>query len=330
MSARFLTLVFASAVLAGAEDLASCLDGDCGSEEAGDRASLLSIKTKVTTASAVQQVQLKSQTLANEIAEMAKTQPEGSVSQQFLQTFQVCGQCNNFQRFGEAADGGYLMCMDGLNKDKMTAAYSLGVEHHDQWSEDVIKNLGLSVNQFDCTVHSSECSANHPDSCKFFKKCIVSSDGKHPLQGHESEGWTLNQVLAETNQANAPDNSLLMKMDIEASEWPIFPTETPETLKKFGELIVEFHWLSQEQNHPQYLQAMQHILKSGFKVAHLHGNNFGGMYQKDGKSIPDVVEVTFVHSAARPGGCATTQLYDDKLDAPNNPTNVELPMAKMA
>jgi len=318
MASRGLTLIlgFASALLAGA----TCQGDEC---EAEDTSSLLSVKGRVSSRSSTERAQSDSLALAAKFAAAAKTEPERTTTQALLQTFRICGQCNNYQRFGEGHDGGYLMCMDGLDKKTMKAAYSLGVEHHDQWSEDVITHLGLPVNQFDCTVSESACKG-----CKFFKKCIVSSDGKHPLQGHEKEGWTLAQVLEKTGQTDAAEGSLLMKMDIEASEWPIYAVETQETLKKFGELIVEFHWLDQTQNHPQYLKAMQHILKAGFKVAHLHGNNFGGMYETSGGAkIPNVVEVTFVQGATRAGGCDDDQEYDKKLDTPNNANNAELPMA---
>jgi len=285
-----------------------------------DDQSLLAIKSHVR----------HSQHLATTFLRAAKAMPEASTTKSLMESFRICGQCSSFQRFGEEHDGGYLMCMDGLKKDgktSVTAAYSLGVEHHDKWSEDTIKRLGIPVNQFDCTVDASDCKA-----CKFHKKCIVSADGNHPVPGHESEGWSLQQALTETLQGKSltqiADGSLLMKMDIESSEWPIYASEPADVLKKIGQLIVEFHGLRVEANHPMYLQAMQHIQAGGFKIAHLHGNNFEGMYETGGETIPNVVEVTFVHSSARPDGCAGDQLYET-LDAPNNPGVKELPMAHL-
>merc|ERR1740138_1212634 len=264
--------------------------------------------------------------LAKQMLSAAKTMPEGGTTMRLLESFRICGQCKDFQRFGEANDGGYLMCMDGLQKGSVGAAYSLGVEHHDKWSADVVSTLGIAVNQFDCTVEGSDCGLG----CKFFKKCIVAADGQHPVPGHENEGWSLMQALKETSQESAADGSLLMKMDIESSEWALFLSEPPHVLRKFGELIVEFHglqdeYLNEKWNHAVYLKAMEHILAAGFKVAHLHGNNYQDMYEVGDTTIPKVLEVTFIHGAARPDGCSSSQIYHD-LDAPNN-GGPELPMA---
>jgi len=302
----------------------------------GTGASLLSIKSEtgvkgfMSSESHLRTVagaQRQSMSLAKNIESVAKKMPEGSTTKSLLESFRTCGQCTSFERFGEAHDGGYLMCMDGFKKGSLTAAYSLGVEHHDQWSEDVVKNLRIPVNQFDCTVDASDCK-----SCKFFKKCITSADGKHPVPGHEAEGWSLQEAVSQTSKGIAlaaiPDGSLLMKMDIESSEWPIYASEPPKVLKKFGELLVEFHGLHDEVRHAEYLQAMQHISNAGFKVAHLHGNNHEGMYETGSETIPRVIEVTFVQGEARPTGCASDQLYE-QLDATNNADLPELPLAHL-
>jgi hypothetical protein len=407
-SFAFTILVSTSVVFEGIaqQDHFSCSSDDMQSSH--DAQSLLVIRRHVERGESVQeedsghgiahQAQQSSLAISQHLVRIGKAMPEGTVTKSLLESFRICGQCSNFQRFGEANDGGYLMCMDGLQDGFAHSAYSLGVEHHDQWSQDVVDKLNITVNQFDCTVQGSDCKR-----CNFFKKCIVSADGANPVPEHETEGWSLEQALSETSQANAMDASLLMKMDIESSEWPIYASESPEVLRKFGELIVEFHNLQDEARHPLYLQAMQHILAAGFKVAHLHGNNYGNMYQvaKEGNeqlwevvtpsgfhrvraamsltseeigrkfvgevfhgvdtgkgwlklrdggysliagdgliflklkmqentaSIPEVVEVTFVHGDARPDGCSAEQLYDQNLDAPNNYWNSELPMAHL-
>eukprot|EP00928_Gymnodinium_smaydae_P100846 TRINITY_DN9999_c0_g1_i1.p1 TRINITY_DN9999_c0_g1~~TRINITY_DN9999_c0_g1_i1.p1 ORF type:complete len:230 (-),score=43.15 TRINITY_DN9999_c0_g1_i1:275-964(-) len=222
------------------------------------------------------------------------------------------------------------MCMDGNNPTSssgsnplgVTAAYSLGVEKHDQWSLDVAKRLDVDVNQLDCTVDDGTCKDPH---CKFFKKCAGADDGN----AQPDNVWTLSQLLQQTSRSDAADSTLLMKMDIEGSEWKIFELEKVATLRKFSQLIVEFHDLQASEKHGMYVKGMRKILDADFRVVHLHGNNNGGVYSVGGASIPMVIEVTFVRNGDElSAGCAAGQLYD-KLDAPNKPEADELPMAKL-
>jgi len=268
--------------------------------------------------------QKKSVNLLSCLATWAETMREGDVSRSLLNSFRICGQCNQFARFGEEHDGGYLMCMDGLKDRTVNAVYSMGVLDHDQWSDDVANALHVNVNAFDCTVDSSACVG-----CKFYRKCIVSADGQHPVLYHEQDGWTLQEALEQTSQAGAPDGSLLMKMDIEGSEWPLYATEHTDALKKFGQIIVEFHSFSSTDKHPEYLKAVKNILDAGFRVVHLHGNNWERMYHYDDLQIPEVLEVTFANGQARPDGCLSDQVLES-LDNTNNPNAAELPMAHLA
>ena len=80
--------------------------------------------------------------------------------------------------------------------------------------------------------------------------------------------------------------------------------------------------------HPDYLKAMQKLQLSGFRVVHLHGNNYASMFDTTDYKIPQVVEVTF-DSSAQP---MTTCLQDQQmrpLDMPNNAGNAELPLAHL-
>jgi hypothetical protein len=247
---------------------------------------------------------------------------EAGATRNLFEAFAICGSCNKFERWGEVNDGGYLVCMDKFEGGKVRGVYSMGVSDHDQWSADAAKFLQLKVDQYDCTVEHGTC----PD-CRFHKKCIVAADGSHHVPGMpKAQGLTLMEVLDQTGQADAAEGSLMLKMDIERSEWPIFAKESPETLKKFGQMVVEFHALHNVTQHPVYLKAMQNILASGLKVVHLHGNNDVGMVSAGDTTFPRVVEVTFVQGEPREGGCLKEQDYNAELDSPNWYNREELPM----
>ena len=138
----------------------------------------------------------------------------------------------------------------------------------------------------------------------------------------------MTETLQHTGQAAAPDRSLFGKIDIEGSEWGAFASADVSTLKKFRQLAVEFHWLQEVHKHPDYLRAMQKLQLAGFRVVHLHGNNYASMFDTTDYKIPQVVEVTFDSSAQPMATC----LQDQKmrpLDMPNNAANAELPLAHL-
>eukprot|EP00429_Kryptoperidinium_foliaceum_P072349 CAMPEP_0176057522 /NCGR_PEP_ID=MMETSP0120_2-20121206/28650_1 /TAXON_ID=160619 /ORGANISM="Kryptoperidinium foliaceum, Strain CCMP 1326" /LENGTH=316 /DNA_ID=CAMNT_0017391033 /DNA_START=63 /DNA_END=1013 /DNA_ORIENTATION=- len=248
------------------------------------------------------------------------------VTRHFLASLRVCGACDSFRRLGEAHDGGYLTCMDGWAQGGVKAAFSMGVEHHDKWSQDMSALLkggsGRTVlHQFDCTVSSGQACPG----CEFHKICIAAENATE-----KQDFWSLSQVLKHTGLENTPDRSLIMKMDIEAAEWPILSSERTDVLQKFRQVILEFHWLNQEAKHKQYDAAVQTLLQAGFSVVHIHGNNCGGgMYSVPGSSVsvPNVLEVTFVADARRIE-CQNRQTISP-LDADNAANIDSLPMATL-
>jgi len=256
---------------------------------------------------------------------IARSTPEGSSTRKLLESFRVCRTCKSYKRFGEANDGGYVMCADGMHNNQPEAAYSFGVERHDQWSAEVMEQLNVTdVNQFDCTVDSSDCTG-----CKFFRKCVVDTKGNF-VPGHDqTDSWTLAEVLENTGHSLAPAGSLLLKMDIESSEWNVLSEDSStELLKKFGQIVIEYHGLNQQEKHDQFLKAVQSIMAAGMQVAHIHGNNYEGMYTVGDYSVPNVLEVTYVQGPAD-AECMSEQDYNQDLDAPNNPAAMELPMAHL-
>lgn len=261
--------------------------------------------------------------LSQSMQTMAAHLPDGP-TKSLLHSFKVCPFCLRFKRLGEANDGGYLTCMDGLVNGSIRAVYSMGVERHDKFSLDAYELFKTPVNQFDCTVQGP---AQVCPSCHFHQVCISDPDGKGGLPGKTN--WPMQQVLAESGQGKAADRSLFMKMDIEGAEWPILAANgSAEFLIKFDQLIIEFHHLGVEGRHPQYLSAMQNLAAAGFRVAHLHGNNCCGVYRKGDYSVPKVIEVTYVSQGSPLAACQNPD-YDQHLDAPNIPKWPELPSARL-
>src|SRR5262245_15037849 len=78
----------------------------------------------------------------------------------------------DFQRLGEANDGGYVVCGNLL--DSSQSGYSYGISGYDQWGCDVTRRLSAPVHQYDCfnlqrpvcpggrTVFHEECIGAEP------------------------------------------------------------------------------------------------------------------------------------------------------------------------
>ena len=196
-----------------------------------------------------------------------------------------------------------------MKNGSLLAAYSMGVQHHDKWSSDIYDSFHIPVYQYDCTVSRP---AQDCGDCHFFPACLTSgkSNGLFP----NKTSWTLEEAIENSKMLKVPDRSLLMKMDIEASEWPVLASTSIETLKKFRQLIIEFHWLNLEDKHAEYVSVMQRLRDAGFQVVHLHGNNFSGTYEKEGFKIPRVIELT-LDSSAMSSSCHDPKDLD--LDTPN-------------
>jgi hypothetical protein len=234
----------------------------------------------------------------------------------FLTTLRLCAPCQHYERFGEAHDGGYVMCSDGLDKG-LVGAYSYGISGYDGWGMAIASRYHVPLHEYDCT------NFQEPLKCA---GCDVHFHGECILNAHASPRSLykkLAQQLQESGNGQAQDRSLLLKIDVEAAEWDVFAEEPVENLRKFREIVVEYHWLDQVYNHGRYLQAVKRIEEAGFAVTHLHGNNFGGGLQQFGEyKIPRVLEVTYIQKPSQ--GCAANIPYRLSLDTPNNANLPEL------
>jgi len=295
-------------------------------------------------------LQAESYSLHHRIQALAnRTEP--GVTREFLKTLRLCAPCTKYERIGEDYDGGYVMCADGLDKG-LVGAYSYGINGFDGWGMSIASHFKIPLNEFDCT------NSQQPKVCKgcevhFHNQCILNNKGDpeaaaEGLRGvgdqraADNEGQasttskvtadsfkTLSQMFKEGGNANAKDRSLLLKIDVESAEWKIFAEEPVENMKKFREIVVEYHWIHEVENHKLYLDAVKQIENAGFAVAHMHGNNYGGPMQDFGDfSIPDVIEVTYIQKPE--AGCAANIPYKVAgLDMPNsnNPNWAEMPDA---
>merc|ERR1740121_1921343 len=101
---------------------------------------------------------------------------------------------------------------------------------------------------------------------------------------------TLAAHLRANGHAEVPDGSLLLKMDIEGSEWASLWQADEAVLRKFRQLAVEIHIpllsLMDEQSLEPRMGMMHNLLRV-FAIVHVHVNN--------GCQGGQCLEVTFAH-----------------------------------
>ena len=181
-------------------------------------------------------------------------------------------------RVGGDADGGYVMLDDF---EGIETAFSLSVGPNVDWDYEVAQR-GLPVHQFDHTV---EGPPRKHDNFHFHRRMIV------PTEMEDADTLTSMLDLAVTHR---PQSSIL-KIDIENAELGVFAHATPEVLRKFSQVLCEFHAFEFFHLDHHYEIALQGLinLKKQFEVTHVHPNNSAGITYINDAPLPFVLEVTF-------------------------------------
>jgi hypothetical protein len=208
------------------------------------------------------------------------------------------------ERFGEAHDGGYLMCGNLLGAAK--AGYSYGISGYDKWGCDISRKLAVAVHQYDCfNLTRPICDGGQT---VFHEECV----GDTPKT--DEDGRIFDTIERQLAQNGDKGRHVVMKMDVEGAEWDSFLQTPDEVLDRIEQLSIELHGV----NSPRFIAAIKK-LKRFFFVAHVHNNNFsctGGLDPFSSWAY----EVLFVNrrigvldwSGAKPTS-------PHSLDAPNRP-----------
>ena len=207
-----------------------------------------------------------------------------------------------FERFGEEADGGYLMCGNLLRYSQV--AYSYGINGYDGWGCGMAARLASTTHQYDCfNLEEPACAAGRT---QFHPLCVA---GRASVDGEGRAFEPLTEQIARNGDAF---RRLVVKMDVEGAEWETLLRTPDEVLRRFDQLTIEMHGVDR----PVHV-AVVRKLKRTFHVAHLHINNYscGDRY----RPFPGwAYEVLFVNKrlARRLPGAVT---LPHPLDTPNNP-----------
>lgn len=213
-------------------------------------------------------------------------------------------------RIGRDFDGGYVMLDKGLSA---TVAYSLGISDDVSWDLDMAER-GCDLFQYDHTINRLP-----RDHVNFHWHKL----GIGPRSASNRELKSLSQVLDDNGHSERSD--LILKMDIEGSEWRTIEEETSETLNKFSQLVIEFHWLTHlyDPNHLRRFVDTLDKINLTHRVVHVHANNYGHVALIGGVLIPDSLEITFVRILDNDFS-ESTKTFPTNLDMPCDPNKGDI------
>lgn len=181
-------------------------------------------------------------------------------------------------RFGSKNDGGYLI---PNILDSISACFSAGVGNNTEF-EKHLKEKNLNIFLADGTIKKN----NKLKKFNFLKKNLSSYSDKKNITLTE---WVDNNNIKKKN-------NLLLKLDIEGSEYEVIHSVPQNYLKMFKVIIIEFHYLEKLNNILNYkifFNCFKKILIN-FEVAHIHPNNCQGYYVVAGEKFPAALEVSFL------------------------------------
>ena len=186
----------------------------------------------------------------------------------------------SFIRIGrQNSDGGYLMINDITSCGKI--AYSFGICDDVSWDYNMAE-LGYDIFMYD---HTIEKLPYEIQNFHFFKAGISGTDDKNnPLK-------TLKYYI--TKNGHSKEKNMILKMDVEGAEWDFLETVDLKTLRKFDQIVFEFHNLIQAGNSKRNIKLLSKLNKT-HQLVHIHGNNCGYVIRIGNSVFPDVFEATYV------------------------------------
>lgn len=207
-------------------------------------------------------------------------------------------------RVGRFFDGGYVMVdkFEGIE-----AAYSLGINDDVSWDLDMACR-GIPIFQYDHTIDGL------PDQHPLFNWEPICISGQ---QDSANNVESLESLIAKNKHERY--RNMLLKCDIEGSEWYLLARTPNGVLAQFSQIVIEIHNMAylSEMHHANNVRRALDNLTASHKVVHVHANNFSPWAIVGGVPVPTVLELTLLrHDMAEMA--PSDEVFPTPLDMPCN------------
>lgn len=206
---------------------------------------------------------------------------------------------NNKFRCGINSDGGYVLADLNGNYDCYISA---GISNEESFTRDFVRKYNMNEYNsfgFDGTINNYP--YNYTKNISFIKKNINSFN--------DDNNTNLLFLISKYN-------NIFLKMDIEGGEYPWLLQIDENQLKKFKQIVIEFHGITNNGwncNYNDKINCLEKLSKTHY-IVHAHGNNYAPVVN----GIPDVIELTYVNK-----NYFTTDVELNKSPLPTN--NLDYP-----
>ena len=176
----------------------------------------------------------------------------------------------SFIRLGSKYDGGYVVVNNFLNTDYLV---SFGIANNIDF-EQQMSNFVSGMDLYDFSINSL------PQKIKNSRFFIEKVDSDHDI--------ILDRVKDKED--------LILKVDIEGSEWNFFKNISEENINKFKQIILEVHWMVEIEGVkiPDFRIDVIEKINKTHQIVALHPNNYSKTVNVAGLVVPQVLEITFL------------------------------------
>lgn len=193
----------------------------------------------------------------------------------YIELFQVYS-FNDKIRLGTKNDGGYVIADLHDNYD---CYISCGISNEESFSRDFLNKYKL--NKFDCYAFDGTIDKyphEYTTNILFIKNNISDINNNY----YTDLSYLINKY-----------NNIFLKMDIEGGEYNWLLHITEDQLRKFKQIVIEFHGINDNSwncSHSNKIKCFEKLNKTHY-IVHAHGNSYSNITNK----IPDVIELTYIN-----------------------------------
>lgn len=204
-------------------------------------------------------------------------------------------------RIGRDGDGGYVL-LDLIRPGQLAFSYGVGP---DVSFDSTLAAHGLRVFMFDHTV---------PQPQNLHPNCFFHAEGVGP---RTDPIMPCDTITAHVARYGSNRRDLILKMDVEGSEWHSLLETPDQILCQFEQIVMELH----------SLESLVHLggrmlranvfekVNKNFRLFHVHSNNAQNLFTVDGLPVPNLLEVSYARADLCDFTPATT-VFPTELDSP--------------